>query len=265
MQEGIGRGGYRLLATVFAAIGVLGLVVTLYAFGKASTDGNPRTLFDWLGFGLSFVGLVAVYGLLLVVLARRDGAAAAVRAAEPPQPAGAPPLPVGRPLSFEFEPKAGGDEEHAIAVEEDVEEAPARGDPRPAIQRLPPVLPPNRNMQVDAKGWPQRKGPSGVTRGEQLAQRRGETIVPLARTDDGGVVMVPSPAPASSPRAAAMVVRKEPAAVLAKVAPPGGDPDFTPDGMARGKCGGCETILLAPQERPIHLRCPKCGKVTKLA
>lgn len=262
MQEGIGRGGYRMLATVFAAIGVLGLIVTLYAFGKASQDGNPRTLFDWLGFGLSFTGLAAVYTLLMVVLLRR-GDAPALRAAEPPQPAGAPPLAApSRPISFEFEPSK--QEEHAIAVEEDADEPAPAPAGRPPLERPAPVLPPNRNLGLDTKGWPQRKGPTGVTRGEYMAQRRGETIVPLGRNDAGEVVVVPSPAPATSPRAASMVVRKEPAAILAKVAPPGTDPDFTPGGMARGKCGGCETILLAPQERPLNLRCPKCGKVTKL-
>lgn len=37
------------------------------------------------------------------------------------------------------------------------------------------------------------------------------------------------------------------------------------DGKTRGKCGGCGTYLWAPPERPIRLRCPKCGKIALLA
>ncbi|MGB0651557.1 MAG: hypothetical protein ACPGQL_00010 [Thermoplasmatota archaeon] len=36
------------------------------------------------------------------------------------------------------------------------------------------------------------------------------------------------------------------------------------DGKTRGQCGDCGTILLAPPQRPIKLRCPTCGRVAHL-
>lgn len=35
-------------------------------------------------------------------------------------------------------------------------------------------------------------------------------------------------------------------------------------GRTRGQCGGCQTFLWAPMQRPIRLRCPKCGRVSTL-
>lgn len=37
-----------------------------------------------------------------------------------------------------------------------------------------------------------------------------------------------------------------------------------PDGKTRGQCGNCGTFLWAPSERPIRLRCPRCGNVKTL-
>jgi hypothetical protein len=42
------------------------------------------------------------------------------------------------------------------------------------------------------------------------------------------------------------------------------DPPKPPPGKTRGRCGGCETYLWAPETRPIRLRCPKCGRVALL-
>lgn len=36
------------------------------------------------------------------------------------------------------------------------------------------------------------------------------------------------------------------------------------DGKTRGQCGNCGTFLWAPSERPIRLRCPRCGNVKTL-
>jgi len=35
-------------------------------------------------------------------------------------------------------------------------------------------------------------------------------------------------------------------------------------GKTRGQCSNCQTILWAPKQRPIRLRCPQCGKVAWL-
>lgn len=268
MQDGIGRGGYRLLATVFLGIGVLGLVTTLYAFQAAS---SPRGLFDWLGFGLSFVALVALFALTLRILWKPGAEPAPVAA---PQPAGAPPLaPSSRPIEFEFnEPETGPEVAIPIA-------------PAPPAQ---PMGPPNRNLTRDTKGWPRRQPPSGLTMGERrelqaeavelLAgpqalkspARAGiefETPPPRPRKAPaggypGGVEFKPIPTP--PPRAKEMAIRVDVPTAIARVAGPNDDPEWNPPGTTRGRCSGCSTMLYAPQERPIHLRCPKCEKLTLL-
>lgn len=40
--------------------------------------------------------------------------------------------------------------------------------------------------------------------------------------------------------------------------------DATPAGTTRGRCGQCQSIILAPTARPIDLSCPVCEKVTRL-
>ncbi|MES2154454.1 MAG: hypothetical protein V4510_04895 [bacterium] len=236
LQDGIGRGGYRLLSAIFLALGILGLLTTLYAFRGA--NAQPRGgFFDWLGFGLTFVALAALFGTLLILLQRRN-----VAPATPAAPAGAPTFTPTRNLAFEFKVDDEPDEDDEtghIAI--------------PVPQEKPTVvLPPNRNIGRDTKGWPQRSGPTGITRG-QLKEMQADETPPSPR------------APRSVGRAAAMF-EPEPSVpvVIARIGEAKDDPNWTPKGMARGKCGGCGAILLAPPERPVRLRCPKCDKETML-
>ncbi len=232
LQEGIGRGGYRWLASVFVALGVLGLLTTLYAF-KGGSGQERGGFFDWLGFGLTMVALALLYGMVLLILLSR-----AVRS--PQAPAAPTFTPTPRQMDFEVkieDADDGGDHGPEVAI--------------PMQFAKPQVtLPPNRNVGRDTKGWPERHGPSGITRG-QLKEMEG----------------TPSPrAPRSISKSAAALLEPVPSVpvVIARVGDVKDDPDWTPQGMARGKCGGCGAILLAPPERPIRLRCPKCDKETML-
>jgi len=237
LQEGIGRGGYRWLATVFVALGVLGLVTTLYAFKTGQVRGG---FFDWLGFALSFVALMLLYATLQILLASK----AAPAANAPSVPAGAPTFTPTRQLDFEFKVEDDEDMGHGPEVAVPMREVAAPA-PSPKV-----VLPPNRNLGRDAKGWPERHGPSGMTRGEWKEQQGS-----------------PSPrAPRSVTKSSAAILEPDPGVpvVIARIGDAKDDPNWTPTGMARGKCGGCGALLLAPPERPIRLRCPKCDKETML-
>jgi hypothetical protein len=84
--------------------------------------------------------------------------------------------------------------------------------------------------------------------------------VPVALATNGHSVV-------ERPRVSAMERRKEwidqmPMAkdILGTPAPSAPVADSM-EGKTRGRCGGCNTILVAPAARPIRLRCPTCGKV----
>ncbi|MFO1532315.1 MAG: hypothetical protein ABR562_01230 [Thermoplasmatota archaeon] len=246
MQEGIGRSGYRLLSSVFLGIGVLGLVTTLYAFEQGT---GPRGLFDWLGFGLSFVALVALYALALTILLKP-----AALASEP----SAAPSPAGRSLDFEFQPPPMPETGPEVAI------------PIPAAKPL--VVQPNRNIGRDAKGWPRRQPPSGLTMGEKRdLQVQAVEMLTAGKSSASEIefeATPPRPRNGHTPGLPAvmerdMAVRVE-RAVVARVAGPNDDPEWNPEGTTKGKCGGCGAMLYAPPQRPIHLRCPKCDKVTLL-
>ena len=260
MQDGIGRGGYRLLASVFLGIGVLGLATTLYAFRQANA---PRGFFDWLGFALTLVGLLALFAVSLTTLMKRGPDP------EPdptPTPAGAP----TRDIGFEFTPTP------EPAVPEVGEEVAI---PIAVAPREPRVVQPNRNIGRDAKGWPSRQPPSGLTMGErrelqhqavQMLTSTGadaeeiefESSPPRAR--NGHAPPFTSPVAKSKPKGRDMSIRVEAPVSIARVAGPDDDMAWNPEGTTVGKCGGCGTRLYAPKERPINLRCPKCAKLTML-
>ncbi len=55
-----------------------------------------------------------------------------------------------------------------------------------------------------------------------------------------------------------------PQRVQARLADPGSHPSSLPPATMRGKCSGCESLVLAPTHRPIELECPACNRVTLL-
>jgi 4-amino-4-deoxy-L-arabinose transferase-like glycosyltransferase len=252
MQEGIGRGGYRVLAIVFFAVGALGLAI-------AALSGLDEGGFEWLGLGLAAVALAAVTGLVLATL---GGMPVGGRAPRPSGPAGAPvdamPLPTPEPpteadpsadLGFEYD-----DLDAAQPLEPVSDVPPARPmatgpPPRPAARPTAASSPPAgraRKAGAGASDWPERSGPAGVTR-RQLHERN------LPR-DPGPTIEVEGPARPT----------REPPVVMARTVA-SAEATGIPEGTGVGKCGNCGVLLLAPKKRPIRLQCPRCERVHTLA
>ena len=261
MQDGIGRGGYRVLAFVFFAVGALGLAVAAVALA-------PAGLFDWLGLALAAVALATLTGLTLAAL----GAATFALRASRPDPAGAPdsgvvPLPTPEPpidsdpgadLGFDYpevEPLAPTPGPGSPALGSPYQRSPP-SQPKPArpLTTPPPMArpaqvsapPSGKANPGDGSGWPERQGKAGMTRRE-LAERDAPRDMGPAFENDG-----PKPARREAPVVMARTVASAEATGI-------------PDGTGVGKCGNCGVLLLAPKKRPIRLQCPRCERVHTLA
>jgi hypothetical protein len=254
MQEGIGRGGYRVLAIVFFGVGALGLVVAAVAL-------KPTGFFEWLGFALAALSLACLCGLTLATLGGTAAGGRTPRVAPPSfEPAGAPgeavPLPTPEPpltadpaadLGFEFpdfEPMPGLPPVADVPVSRPTPTGPPpRAMARPAATTAPPS---GRARKANDGGWPDRTPKAGMTR-RQVAERD------LPR-DPGPDIQVEGPGPA----------RREAPVVMARTVA-SAEATGIPDGSSVGKCGNCGVLLLAPKKRPIRLQCPRCERVHTLA
>lgn len=58
--------------------------------------------------------------------------------------------------------------------------------------------------------------------------------------------------------------QSRPQRIRAKHADPSMPTNQLPPATMRGKCGDCDTLLLAPIHRPLELECPECARVTLL-
>lgn len=245
MQEGIGRGGYRVLALVFFGVAALGLVVAAAAL-------DPQGFFEWLGLALAGAFLAALAALAMVAF----GSPGARRSDPMPEPAGAPVIDLSEGPPVEPAPAAdpaadiGMDYQSFEPVS--VEERLARGPPpRPQPPPVPITQPRRVDRAKSGSGWPDRAEPSGVTR-RQLHERN------LPR-DPGPTIEMDAPAaPAPAPRT------REPPVVMARTVA-SAEASGIPDGSSIGKCGNCGVLLLAPKKRPIRLQCPRCERVHTLA
>ncbi|MFA5944539.1 MAG: hypothetical protein WC876_08755 [Candidatus Thermoplasmatota archaeon] len=237
MQDGIGRGGYRVLAFVFFGVGALGMAMAAVAL-------TPAGFFEWLGLALGAVALAALTGLTFATL---SAPAFTAPSSFRPAPAGAQdhgvvPLPTPE-LPVDSDPSADIGFEYG-----DAGQAPTAPMGPPRIQPPPvPVVQPRRTP-TDTKGWPERTGPSGVTR-RQVTERD------LPR-DPGPEIEVDGPVPAKPRREANIVMARTVASAEAT---------GIPEGTGVGKCSNCGVLLLAPKRRPIRLQCPRCERVHTLA
>lgn len=228
MQEGIGRSGYRVLALVFFGLAVLGLAI-------AFIQADPAGLFDWLGLALVAIACSALLGLSLVVLS------VGPQGRSPPVDA-VPNVSLVEPLPVTSDPDAdlGIEYDDVDLVTDDEASEPIPLSTAPPIQPRAPVVVPPRKPQGDTKGWPQRRDPTGITRGEMLKQQRAPP---------------PPPAPRREGR--------EPPLVMARTAA-SAEASGIPDNTTLGKCGNCNVLLLAPKRRPIRLQCPRCERIHAL-
>jgi hypothetical protein len=277
MQDGIGRGGYRVLAFVFFGLGAFGLAMAAVALA-------PSAFFDWTGLVLAGVALATLTGLILATLGPMAFAPRAAR----PSPAGAPdgdggvvPLPTPEPpadidpdadLGFEYpsdgtptghapqeQPGLGGLYHHepaqplpplpAVSAPA-VRSSRPSGPPPPLARPAHHSAPPSGKADPGAGGWPERRGKAGVTR-RQVAERAQPP------SESGTQIEFERPAGAPAPRREAPIIM---ARTVASAEATG-----IPEGTGVGKCGNCGVLLLAPKKRPIRLQCPRCERVHTLA
>lgn len=244
MDNGIGRTGYRLLALVFLAVGLLGLLLAWY-----TVPTPPETALS-IASATVAAALVALFFLSLVLTAGaprvREAPAPDASALETPAPT--PPASAAPTLDFEYD------------------EQPARTEPMSARDDLDGVL-----ERADGAGRPSVSPTSGdwpVRRPKHA--RSAEAAPPSERnvareladryTEDTPMVRSILSASHEGPRREHQPVRE----VTAKRVEPGVRPGDAPAGTKMGRCGGCNTVLLAPTERPLRLRCPRCRRVTLL-
>lgn len=229
MQEGIGRSGYRVLALVFFGLAVLGLAI---AFVQADPAAG---LFDWLGLALAAIACAALLALSLVVLSSRPQAWSSTKDTQPSAA-----LAEELPVTSDPDADLGIEYDDVELLPEDEVSEPTPISTAPPIQPRAPIVVPPRKPQGDTKGWPQRREPTGITRGEMLKQQRAPPQPPAPRTEG---------------RETPLIMARTAASVEAT---------GLPDNMTLGKCGNCNVLLLAPKRRPIRLQCPRCERIHAL-
>ncbi len=246
MENGLGRTGYLLLATIMLVLGLIGIGAAYLAY----LDGVDR--FFRLGLGLAAVAMIGMFGFAAYApwLSGPPKVPRAVRApAKVPVKAAAEPAKAGD-IDFEYTdaapaPKAAPD---ALIVPQAFQEA---------------LLAPTPHAARDPAAWPQRRGQPGrpaeksdwTARVEREA-RAAEMMDAPRRKDLQERYTEETP-----------VVRgilQDPPIHLAERAPEGLGPGFTAPGMSVGQCGRCKTVVLAPDQRPMRLKCPECAKITLL-
>lgn len=299
MQEGIGRGGYRALALVFCAVGLVGLLVAALA--------DRPSGFGWVGLLLAAAGLVALPFLVRAVLGLDGTLRARVRA----EPRGAPdeaapvPLPTPEPpleadpdadIGFEYSdptptPVARAPAPVALSAapastvslsspwemdEPGPEfEAPMAAATRPRTMSLPPPAPkPAARAPPPPMARPRAHSapPSGKSAADSgWPERRGKAGVTRRQVAESSGA-APPPSRRDLPRDPGPAVevegpgpaRRDPPIVMAKTVA-SAEATGIPEGVGVGKCGNCGVLLLAPKKRPIRLQCPRCERVHLLA
>ncbi len=285
MHEGIGRAGYRMLAAVFLAVGLLGAALAWYG------TTQPGTIMTVLGILLAGVALALLF-ILAIVLPSASAPPKAAAAPAVAAPQRSPRAPEDRErgagsLDFDFDdsmpaPRA-APEELVVppAFQPGAPPAPtgAALPPAPVHEAPEPVVAPVQFNERDAAAWPGSRGLSSWTterKARQQASQRAEERrprqvftqrytqrAPMVRqilSEQGGAgpqaprMGAASPAPSMAPGAPVAQTRQPARANQASV----------PEGKSRGKCGQCGTILLAPNRRPLSLKCPVCQKVSRL-
>ncbi len=261
MHEGIGRAGYRLLAAVFLAVGLLGAALAWYG------TTQPGTIVTVLGLLLAGVALT-----LLFVQAVLLPGAAGPRAPAKPASLEAAPLPRPRApeadVGFDFQdtlPVARAAPEQLVvppAFQAGIPPTPGAASmpPAPEPDPMPPVVAPVQFNERDAAAWPGSRGPSSWTteqKARQHASQRAEERRPRQEFTQRYTQRTPT---------VRQILTNPPAAAHAPVAPRSAatPPGAAPEGKSRGQCGQCGTILLAPTRRPLNLKCPVCQKVSRL-
>ncbi len=273
MDDGIGRTGHRIIAAIFVLLGLLGVGLVWFAI-----DRNVAYL--W-GLGLLFatVGILVQY--IFAVLATQDDGGSSSSSRSRPAPM-APPASAGSTSDpewgFDFDvpqDPAPGQRTHAPEPE-------PRPTPRPAPEpQRPPEQPASAaeakvSFQVrDPRAWPGQGNPAPSSPRNKLDEKFPKRHP--GRTG-GGTYTPPPPSEDRREKLTDKYTQNTPTvrSILQEKArspdpqiparPTGGPTNLPPPppGKSRGTCGQCGTILLAPTQRPIKIKCPVCAKTTVL-
>lgn len=271
MQHGIGRAGMVLLSLVTLAIGAFGLTLAWTAFNQGAAT------FFAMGLG---VAAVALGGLFLFALVGPSKVRA--RALVQPEPEPAPEATAA--------PERVAPRESKPSVDYEFKDFTPAARAAPEALQLPdafqekavpePVEPVEFQPKKDPASWPGKRGKSTWTtqvehqrnvatqvedarRRHDLTEKYTRTTPTLRAILDEGVDPVPQPRQAPTQTTQVQKPAQTPER-LADRAPRDMNTDFVAPGMSVGKCGQCGTKLLAPEERPLRLKCPECAKVTLL-
>lgn len=250
----------KALAFAAAVAGFVGLALALV--------GGPAAAVGTLVAAAALLALLALAWLAHDVQGARDAPA------EPqPEPAGSPASP---DLGFDYaEPDMFPDQEEEHPAPEPTP-TPPPAPPAPAIdldsplQRALAGLPPKPSAPArfsprmpvipeDEPGdGPVRRARRLVPSGQTLGEKREAARQAKAAPEEVEFTVVPH-APRAPVRPAVVPTPQVPLAT-ARVAGKG----RAPADLARGQCSGCGTLLWAPKQRPLNLRCPQCDKITLL-
>lgn len=267
MEQGIGRTGYLLLAFVLFALGAFGLVLGTIAFMEG------LRLFYALGVGTTGVALLSLYVFasfrpLGTPQPRRARPSKTVATPAAPEPVPAPTAPEptqvpARSEEFNYDkyqpapPAAPMDLVLPQAFRDQVPPTPGQQVVAFQVASAPQAAISQPAPSTGSKEWPQRRRPVPKP-GEAPAPTQAPSVRPeLTERYTRATPMVRSMLGADS-------TDPKPEEHVAQRAPSAMNTDFVPEGMSVGRCGQCKTLLLAPQARPIRLKCPDCAKVTLL-
>ncbi len=256
MHEGIGRAGYRLLAAVFLGLGLLGAALAWYG------TTQPGAAITVLGLVLAGVALTLLFVQAVVLPATLPGERGPSAGPRRPPMAGEQPARIPQSdVGFEYDdsrPAARAAPEQLVvppAFQSGSTAPPAPpAPPAPSLPSMEPLPVPANNPVVhfserDAAAWPGSRGPSAWTT-EQKARQQASQRAGYRRPRDEFTQKYTRRTP---------TVRQ-----ILTDAPAAGKAAAAPEGKSRGKCGQCGTILLAPNKRPLNLKCPVCQKVSRL-
>ena len=261
MQSGIGRAGFLLLALVVFAVGAFGFALTWAAF-KASAS-----TFFWMGLGVAGAAMVLLYLFASFAPGRADAPRAPVPAPSPAAPA---PKPKAEAQDFEFNdyqpaPKAAPEDLVLPPAFQDAKPPGAEAQAPVEFQAAPKAAPsrprPEASSGRDPSAWPGQKGQSAWSHHVSHQRRVQDEVADSRRRHE-----MADRYTQNTPTMRAILEEKPQATPerLADRAPRDMNTDFVAPGMSIGQCGQCKTLLLAPEERPLRLKCPECAKITLL-
>ncbi len=255
MDNGLGRTGYLLLATVLLLFGGLGLGTAYLAI----QEGSPR--FFELGLGLGAVAMVGLFGFAFYAPWLVTGQPMVPRPKRKPQAAEpAPTEPVAAPGPSGKAPEPAVD----LGFEYNDAEPAAKAAPDQLV--VPPAFVPS-GAGRDPAAWPERRGSRptgrpGTEKSDWTVKMEQKARVADMVEDSHRRQELKDRYTAETPLVRAAM--SEPPMHVAERAPEGMGPGFAAPGLSVGQCGRCKTVVMAPDQRPLRLKCPECAKVTLL-